>query len=181
MYAPLIQSNTRKPAGFARRMRMNQRAATLAAMIVLLALAVPIGAVAAAGIGVDGVENGTFQVLGACNNGLLLQVTGTGHATYIGDYRGQYRECFDPSTGLVVDGSFTLTTANGDTVFGTFTGQAVPTDGASVHYDDPGVITGGTGRFTGASGSINTAGIADLATGQYSGSLSGNMSRPASP
>jgi hypothetical protein len=181
MYAPPIRSNTREPASFARLTSMNRRAAWLAAMIVLLALALPIGAVATVGIGVDGVENGTFQVLGTCNNGLLLQVTGTGHATYLGDYRGQYRECFDPSTGLVVDGSFTLTTANGDTVFGTFTGQAIPTDESNVHYDDPGVITGGTGRFTGASGSMNTAGIANLATGQYSGTLSGSMSRPASP
>ena len=43
--------------------------------------------------------------------------------------------------------------ANGDTVFGTFAGQASPTaDPAVVHYDDPGVITGGTGRYAGVSG-----------------------------
>jgi hypothetical protein len=150
-------------------------------MLVLIALAVPLGALGASGIGVDGVESGTFQVLGFCTNGLLLEVTGSGHATYLGDYRGQYRECFDPSTGLVGDGSFTLTTTSGDTVFGTYTGQAVPAAGSNVHYDDPGVITGGTGRFTGASGSINTAGIANLATGEYNGTLSGSISRPASP
>jgi hypothetical protein len=120
-------------------------------------------------------------VLGSCTNGLLLEVTGTGHAAYLGEYRGQYRECFDPSTGLVGDGSFTLTTTSGDTVFGTYTGQAVPADGSNVHYDDPGVITGGTGRFTDPGGSINTAGIANLATGEYRGTVSGSVSRPASP
>jgi hypothetical protein len=115
-----------------------------------------------------------------CSNGLLLEVTGSGHATYLGDYRGDYLECFDPSTGLVTDGSFSLTTTNGDTVFGTYTGQAVPGDGADVHYNDPGVITGGTGRFANASGSINTAGTANLATGTYNGALFGSVSRPVS-
>jgi hypothetical protein len=181
MYAPLIHTDARESIGFARSTRTNRRAATFAAMLVLVALAVPLTAVGAAGIGVGGVERGTFQVLGSCTDGLMLEVTGTGHATYLGEYRGRYRECFDPSTGLVGDGSFTLTTRSGDTVFGTYTGQAVPADGSNVHYDDPGSITGGTGRFTDAGGSIDTAGIADLATGEYRGTLSGSMSPPASP
>lgn len=160
---------------------LNRRGATLAAMLALVALALPIGAVAAAEIRIDGVESGTFHVLGSCSDGLLLEVTGSGRATYLGEYSGRYRECFDPSTGVVAGGSFTLTTANGDTVFGTFTGRALPAGGSNVEYDDPGVISGGTGRFTDAGGSINTRGIADLATGEYNGTLDGSVSRPASP
>lgn len=159
---------------------LNRRGATLAAVLSLLALALPVGAMAGADVGINGVESGTFRVLGPCSSGLLLEVTGTGRAAYVGEYSGRYRECFDPATGLVVDGSFTLTTANGDTVFGTFTGQAVPDGGAGVHYDDPGVITGGTGRFTDARGSINTRGIADLASGEYSGTIDGQLSRSES-
>lgn len=180
MYAPLTHTDTRESTRFARLTRVDRRVLAFATAFVLIALAVPIGAVAATGIGVNGVESGTFRVLGPCTSGLLLEVTGTGHATYLGAYRGEYLECFDPSTGLVSDGSFTLTTANGDTIFGTYTGQAIPGDGADVHYNDPGVITGGTGRFTDAGGSINTAGIANLATGKYNGALSGSVSRPAS-
>jgi hypothetical protein len=186
MHSRLI--HTREPESgrivttlFASMKKVNRRATTLAAVFVLVALALPIGASAAAGIRVDGAESGTFQVLGSCSNGLILEVSGTGHSTYLGDYSGRYRECFDPATGVVADGSFTLTTTNGDMIFGTFTGQAVPAGEWSVHYDDPGVITGGTGRFTGASGSINTGGIANLATGEYNGTLSGSVSRPESP
>lgn len=158
--------------------KLSRRGATLAAVLSLLALALPVGAMAAGDIGINGVESGTFRVLGPCSSGLLLEVTGTGHAAYVGEYSGHYRECFDPATGIVADGSFTLTTANGDTVFGTFTGQAVPDSGSGVHYDDPGVITGGTGRFADARGSINTRGVADLATGEYSGTIDGQLSRP---
>jgi hypothetical protein len=128
-----------------------------------------------------GSETGTFQLLGPCaTGGIALDVTGTGHSTYLGRYDSHYRECFDPATGAVTNGSFTLTGAHGDTVFGSFGGQAVPNADSDVVYDDPGVITGGTGRFAGASGTLNTSGVANLATGEYVGNISGSMSRPAS-
>jgi hypothetical protein len=77
-------------------------------------------------------------------------------------------------------GSFTLTVANGDILYGNFGGQAIPTGDPNVlAYDDPGVITGGTGRFAGASGVVNTSGVANLATGHYRGTLSGSVSSPA--
>ena len=174
-----VARSRRLPAAMLRSASLNRRAAAIAAMLVVIALALPIGAAAATALRVDGVESGTFQILGPCTNGLLLEVTGVGHATYLGDYSGRYRECFDPSTGVVASGSFTLTTSNGDTVFGTFTGQAVPAGGSDVQYDDPGVITGGTGRFSDAGGSITTSGIADLASGDYNGTVSGSVSRPA--
>jgi hypothetical protein len=43
------------------------------------------------------------------------------------------------------------------------------------------VITGGTGRFAGASGIVGTSGVVNLATGEYSGSITGSLSNPASP
>ena len=99
---------------------------------------------------------------------MTLEVTGTGHSTMLGNYSGRYRECFDPATGAVTGGTFTLTAANGDKVFGTFSGQARPTDDPTVvTYDDPGVITGGTGRFADAGGTMTTSGLANLATGEY--------------
>jgi hypothetical protein len=108
-------------------------------------------------------------------------VTGTGHSTKLGNYTGHYRECFDPATGAVTGGTFTLTAANGDKVFGTFDGQARPTDDPTVvRYDDPGVITGGTGRFADAGGSLTTSGLANLATGEYTGTITGSVSRPTS-
>jgi hypothetical protein len=151
----------------------------LIVLLVLAALALPMAATADDQLRLDGSEAGTFQVLGPCETGgLALEVTGTGHATFIGKYTGNYRECFDPATGAVTGGSFTLTAEHGDTLYGTYAGQAIPS-GANVSYDDPGVITGGTGRFAGASGTANTTGVANLATGDYQGTISGSISSPA--
>jgi hypothetical protein len=146
--------------------------------LVLVALALPIQAAAAGDLPLKGSETGTFQLLGPCDSGgVALEVTGTGHAMQLGKYNVHYRECMDPATGAVTAGSFTLTAANGDTIYGTYRGQAFPTGDPNVMtYDDPGVITGGTGRFAGASGIANASGVANLATGGYSGTLSGGVS-----
>jgi hypothetical protein len=150
-------------------------------LVVLVALALPMYAAAAHDQSLKGTESGTFQLLGPCETGgVALEVSGTGHSTFLGSYRSSYRECFDPATGAVTGGSFTLTTAHGDTLYGTYGGQASPAgEPNTVAYDDPGVITGGTGRFASASGIANTSGVANLATGQYSGTISGNVSMSA--
>ena len=153
------------------------------ALLVLFALAVPMQAAAADQPPFKASETGTSRLLGPCETGgVVLDVTGTGHATQLGTYSSHFRECFDPATGAVTDGSFTLTAANGDTVFGTHSGQVSPTaDPSVIVYDDPGVITGGTGRFAGASGSVTQSGVANLATGEYRGTMTGSVSSPASP
>ena len=149
----------------------------LIALLVLPALALPMQAAAKDRLPLEGSESGRFQLLGPCEaGGMTLEVNGTGHASGIGDYSGHYRECFDPATGAVTAGTFTLTAANGDEIFGTFGGQARPTDDPTVvAYDDPGVITGGTGRFAGAGGTWSTSGLANLATGEYRGTAGGQL------
>jgi hypothetical protein len=110
----------------ARLMKIGPRRQTLLALLVLAALALPGLAAAGDQVPFKAPETGTFQLLGPCEtSGIVLDVTGTGHATHLGNYSVHYRECFDPATGAVTDGSFTLTAANGDTVFGTF-GPMVP-------------------------------------------------------
>jgi hypothetical protein len=158
------------------------KAKAIVGLLLLSALALPMQASAADQRPLNGSESGTFQLLGPCEaSGVILEVTGSGHATKLGNYSGRYRECLDPATGAVTNGTFTLTAANGDKVFGTYSGQAVPTDEPNVvAYDDPGVITGGTGRFAGAGGTWDTSGRANLATGGYSGTATGGVSRPSS-
>ena len=63
-------------------------------------------------------------------------------------------------------------------VFGTYSGQA--DDPNVVTYKNPGLITGGTGRFAGASVIVTTSRRANLATGEYNGTITGNVSSPAS-
>ncbi len=154
---------------------------TLIGLLVLVVLALPTQAAAGGQVPLQGSETGTFRLLGPCEtSGIALDVMGTGHATFLGSYKSHYRECFDPATGAVTAGSFTLTAANGDTLFGTYAGQAAPAGDSNVHYEDPGLITGGTGRFAGVSGIANTSGVANLATGEYSGTISGTLSSPPS-
>jgi hypothetical protein len=166
-----------------RPMRSGPRRRTLIGLLVLPALALPMQAAANDRLPLKGPETGTFQLLGPCETGgMILEVTGAGHATQLGNYSGNYRECLDPATGAVTGGTFTLTAANGDKVFGTYIGQALPTDNPNVvTYQDPGVITGGTGRFAGASGIVGTSGVVNLATGEYSGTITGGVSSPVSP
>ena len=152
----------------------------LIGLLMLPALALPMNAAAKDRLPLKGSESGTFRLLGPCEtSGTQLEVSGTGYTTELGNYSGHYLECFDPATGAVTGGTFTLTAANGDKLFGTFSGHAVPTDDPNVvSYEDPGVITGGTGRFAHAGGSMSTSGHANLATGGYSGTLTGSVSRP---
>jgi len=154
----------------------NAKAHTI--LFVLVALALPMYAAAANDPPLKGSESGTFQLLGPCDSGGIgLEVSGTGHSTFLGRYSSRYRECFDPATGAVTGGSITLTTANGETLYGTYAGQASPGgDPNTVAYDDPGRITGGTGRFAGATGTANTSGVANLATGDYEGTIAGSVS-----
>jgi hypothetical protein len=163
-----------------RLMKIGLRRQTLMGLLVLLALALPMRAVAREQVPFKASETGTFQLLGPCDTtGIALDVTGTGDGTYLGHYSAHYRECFDPATGAVTDGSFTLTAANGDMIFGTYSGHVLPTDDPNVIvFEDPGVITGGTGRFAGVSGVMTASGVANLATGNYTGTLSGGVSSP---
>jgi hypothetical protein len=167
----------------ARLMKIGLRRQTLMGMLVLVALALPMQAAASDQVPFKGSETGTFQLLGQCEtDGLVLDVSGTGDATQLGNYSAHYRECLDPATGAVTAGSFALTAANGDKVFGTYRGQVFPTgDPSVIRFEDPGVITGGTGRFAGASGTVTQSGVANLATGEYKGTLSGSVTSPASP
>lgn len=84
-------------------------------------------------------------------------------------------ECsFSLATGLMVgNGQFSFTAANGDQFYGTVsTVMNVVT--AEVTFTSE--ITGGTGRFAGASGSVTGGGMADLVTGTGWFSFSGSMS-----
>jgi hypothetical protein len=152
------------------------KAKALPLLLLLPALALPAQATAA-DRPLKGSEAGTFQMLGPCEaGGVIIDVTGSGNAAQLGDYRSHYHECLDPATGAVTGGTFTLTAANGDTIFGTFSGQTVPTDSPNViRFDDPGVITGGTGRFAGAGGSFAGSGLANMATGEYTGTITGSI------
>lgn len=88
-----------------------------------------------------------------------VQIEGHGQATHFGQYTITRQHCFDPAQGNFEEGTFVQTAANGDKIYGTYSG--VVTDVLEV--DDQGnpvlilingtqEITGGTGQFAGAEG-----------------------------
>jgi hypothetical protein len=61
-------------------------------------------------------------------------------------------------------GTLTLTAANGDQIFTTVTGEAVGGTPDRLQIDETFTITGGAGRFTGATGSFTSTRFADTTT-----------------
>lgn len=124
-----------------------------------------------------GSDVGTFAIPGSCDGGNLnVVIGGAGTATHLGRYSYTADECFDPGTGTFT-GDPTFTAANGDQLWGSYEGQVAPTSDPNViTYTETLTISGGSGRFLGASGVLEVVGIANLATGEYSQELSGWIS-----
>jgi hypothetical protein len=101
---------------------------------------------------------GTAVVSTACGGRLLVSLAGGGQATHVGRYTITNSHCLDFATGIFNGGTFTKTAANGDLLRGEYTGTSRPLPAGS----NPCVLrfnlntslryTGGTGRFTNASG-----------------------------
>jgi hypothetical protein len=76
-------------------------------------------------------------------------------------------------TGL---GHATFVAADGDSLFSTDSGQATPTaDPGILSITEMATITGGTGRFEGATGSFTGERLLNTATGVSSGSFTGTI------
>ena len=71
-----------------------------------------------------------------------------------------------------------LSGANGDSVFAIFVGQGTPTsDPNFLTLSEVATITGGTGRFVGATGTFTTERLLNRTTFDSSGSFTGTISR----
>jgi hypothetical protein len=126
-----------------------------------------------------GHDSGTFEFLQAgCLAGLSpLRTHTTGNATLIGKYSFETQECFD-NGALTFSGSFTITAANGDTLFGGYVGSVTGfIDNDTPTYVFTATIENGTGQFAGATGTLSGTGQANLATFEESRTFSGTISR----
>ena len=72
-------------------------------------------------------------------------------------------------------GTITLTAANGDELFATFTGIGVPLDAGRSRLTEVATITGGSGRFASATGTFTLQRDIEQATGAWSGSFDGRL------
>ena len=81
-------------------------------------------------------------------------------------YREEFYEnfCEDPPN-ITYAGSFHLFAANGDEIYGTFEGYLSPTGTPGVYDNhETSDVTGGTGRFTSATGHWDSGGQVDFTT-----------------
>lgn len=101
---------------------------------------------------------------------------GTGTSTYLGNYTEHVVLTLDLPT-MSSTGAATFTAANGDTVTCTVVGQATPTGATTFSIVEVYTITGGTGRFTGATGTFTLQSTVDDATGVSSGTFNGVIDR----
>ena len=100
--------------------------------------------------------------------------SGTGTATHLGQFTVAFPHTvnFGTRTGV---GTYTFTAANGDSVTAAFTGQATPA-GSLLNLLENATITGGTGRFAGATGAFTVQRTFNSATGATEGQFDGTIS-----
>jgi hypothetical protein len=118
--------------------------------------------------------SGTQTVTPLGPQSAFVHGSGTGTATRLGLFTVEFPHEVNFVT-RVGDGTYTFTAANGDMLIGDFTGQATgapPLISIVEHI----TVTGGTGRFAGATGTITVERTFNQATGVTDASFDGTIS-----
>ena len=107
-----------------------------------------------------------------------LDATGSGNATQLGLFTMSFQgQVYIPT--LAGTTSATLVAADGSSLFADGLGQGTPTaDPNVVSIVEMYTITGGTGRFAGASGSFTVERLIQRSTGISSGTINGTIVLP---
>ena len=98
---------------------------------------------------------------------------GEGVGSHIG--RFDYTSVDDLTNFPFVTGTATITAANGDQIFTSFSGQLSPVSSDLFTVSLNNIITGGTGRFAGASGSYTSTGTANTGAGTATTTFTGTI------
>jgi hypothetical protein len=105
-------------------------------------------------------------------------MTGMGDATQLGRFAVVRTATVNTLTSTDI-GSIVFTAANGDILTADYTGQGSPTATPGVlSIVENAFISGGTGRFAGATGSFKITRLFDFATLKTAGSFDGTISSP---
>ena len=106
---------------------------------------------------------------------VLIEATGT--ATGLGRFSLEVPHLVNQAARSGA-GSYIFTAANGDTLTAEFTGDATLVAPGVLTTHETATITGGTGRFAGATGSFSAERTFYVASGQTVGSFEGTISPP---
>ncbi len=104
-------------------------------------------------------------------------IEATGNANQLGSFTLEVPHLVNQAI-RVGEGSYIFTAANGDTLTATFTGLATVVAPGVITTHETAMITGGTGRFSGATGSFTADRTFYLATAETVGSFVGTISTP---
>jgi hypothetical protein len=106
---------------------------------------------------------------------IQARVTGKGTATQLGLFAVDIPHTVTPPNA---SGFYNFVSANGDTLNAQFDGVSTPTDPGFLYIVERATITGGTGRFTGASGTFVVERLYNINAGTTVGSFAGTISSP---
>lgn len=111
-----------------------------------------------------------------------LVVTASGNGSHLGRFELSIPHRVDRSTAPpTAFGTYEFTAANGDTVTADFIGLSQPTATPGIiEVVEIAVITGGTGRFAGATGGFVSGRLVNQITRETTGTFKGSISRPGS-
>ncbi len=105
-------------------------------------------------------------------------VSATGNATQLGQFAFTMPHVVNP-VAMTAAGTFEFVAANGDTLVGSMTGVAALTGTPNVIFIvETCTVTGGTGRFDGATGSFTIERLFNRVSGETAGSFKGTVSSP---
>jgi len=108
---------------------------------------------------------------------LSVSIEGTGNATHLGRFTVEIPHLVN-TMNRTSTGTYQFTAANGDTLTAGFTGQATLTAPGVLSVVETATITGGTGRFAGATGSFSVERLFNQVTGLTTGSFEGTSPSP---
>lgn len=150
-------------------------AATAFGLVLTLALAVA-GPVAANDlVPFRGEMTGTATVTPIAPPIVSVLLETSGHASQLGRFTLVAPHTVNQETRLAT-GTYTFTAADGSTLTATLSGAATLVAPGQLAISEEGVITGGTGRFEGATGSFSTQRTFFPATGRTHGTFDGWIS-----
>ena len=156
-------------------MKRRSSAASLAlAVLAVLGLAGP--ALAQQQVPFKGGLEGVVQVGAPTPQGVPVLVNATGNATQLGRFALAIPHIVNRPTAT---GTYQFVAANGDRLTASFSGKATPTSTPGVlAIVETATITGGTGRFAGATGSFTCMRLFNTVTRTTTGSFNGAISAP---
>jgi len=158
-------------------------------LVMLITMAIPLGTVGIRAISVSAAGthqipfSGSYSGTAALTSATTATFRGTGVSSQLGSGTSEGDSVVtvpDSSCpgGLANDNHETLTAANGDTLILVSSDVACPISPLAFHGTGHWIVTGGTGRFSGACGQGTFDGHSDFNQGVFSFQLTGTISAP---